>query len=106
MLHVFRWMDRSRRSDRDAAGTPGSQGEWRPEWRDIDIPGLVREFDTAVRRRVFLGRAKAISGVRSIRTWLVFEGGAEWPRPGDRPDCRTVHTDAKDEVVLDVNETR
>jgi DNA-binding Lrp family transcriptional regulator len=49
---------------------------------DFDILILVRAADNAALRRVVLERIQAIAGVRSTRTWLVFdeaEGrGAHW----------------------------
>jgi DNA-binding Lrp family transcriptional regulator len=49
---------------------------------DVDVLALVRTPDNALLRRVVLENIQAIPGVRSTRTWLVFDEvrgrGADW----------------------------
>jgi len=49
---------------------------------DFDILALVRASDNAALRHVVLERVQGITGVRSSRTWLVFDEvdgrGADW----------------------------
>jgi DNA-binding Lrp family transcriptional regulator len=49
---------------------------------DVDVLALVRTPDNALLRRVVLESIQAIPGVRSTRTWLVFDEvrgrGADW----------------------------
>ena len=52
---------------------------------DVDMVVLVRTPDNVSLRDVVLARIHAVEGVRSTRTWLIFEetaGGPE-PRPAD-----------------------
>ncbi|CBG75711.1 MULTISPECIES: Lrp/AsnC family transcriptional regulator [Streptomyces] len=49
---------------------------------DFDVLALVRTPDNALLRRIVLENIQAIAGVRSTRTWLVFDEvrgrGADW----------------------------
>jgi DNA-binding Lrp family transcriptional regulator len=53
---------------------------------DFDVLLLVRTPDNATLRDVVLERIQAVEGVRSTRTWLIFEEtngvGASWHQPG------------------------
>jgi DNA-binding Lrp family transcriptional regulator len=52
---------------------------------DVDIMILVRTPDNATLRDVVLARVHAVPGVRSTRTWLVFEEAAgRHPTPAPR----------------------
>lgn len=57
---------------------------------DVDLVMLVRTPDTAALRDIVLARIHAVEGVRSTRTWIVFEettatGEGDRPARGSRP---------------------
>lgn len=55
---------------------------------DVDLVMLVRTPDTATLRDIVLARIHAVAGVRSTRTWIVFEevaGAAAASADRDRP---------------------
>jgi DNA-binding Lrp family transcriptional regulator len=55
---------------------------------DFDILLLVRTPDNASLRDVVLERLQALEGVRSTRTWLIFEEQAGLSTPGGSPPSR------------------
>ncbi|TDC92525.1 Lrp/AsnC family transcriptional regulator [Actinomadura sp. 7K507] len=48
---------------------------------DVDLVMLVRTPDNASLRDVVLSRVHAVEGVRSTRTWLIFDETPPTPRP-------------------------
>lgn len=53
---------------------------------DFDVLALVRTPDNSTLRELVLERIQAVEGVRSTRTWLIFDEtagrGAPWGQPG------------------------
>jgi DNA-binding Lrp family transcriptional regulator len=60
---------------------------------DVDLVMLVRAPDTAALRDIVLARVHAVTGVRSTRTWIIFD---ELTSAAVAPKKRVAATDQKD----------